>query len=223
MRFLSKSKLIAFRQCPKRLWLEIHRPELREDSAGTLASFQVGYHVGDIARRIYDPEEKGHVIDVKTEGFDAAFARSARLLADSADPIFEAGFKAEGGLAFADVMLPVIENGERAWRMVEVKSSTSVKDYHREDVAVQAFIAQAAGVTVQSVVLACIDSSWVYPGEKDYRGLLAETDLSAETFARSGEVSAWMAEAQRVAAQPAEPAVGVGTHCHVPFACGFCN
>lgn len=223
MRFLSKSKLIAFRQCPKRLWLEIHRPELREDSAGTLASFQVGYQVGDIARRIYDPEEKGHVIDVKTEGFDAAFTRSARLLADSADPIFEAGFKAGGGLAFADVMLPVIENGERAWRMVEVKSSTSVKDYHREDVAVQAFIAQAAGVTVKSVVLACIDSSWVYPGEKDYRGLFAETDLSAETFARSDEVSGWMAEAQRVAAQPAEPAVGVGTHCHVPFACGFCN
>ena len=107
--------------------------------------------------------------------------------------------------------------------MVEVKSSTSVKDYHREDVAVQTFIAQAAGVTVKSVALACIESSWVYPGEKDYRGLLAETDLSAETFARSDEVSGWMAEAQRVAAQPAEPAVGVRTHCHVPFACGFCN
>jgi hypothetical protein len=42
MRLLSKSKLTAFRQCPKRLWLEVHHPELRVDSAGTLASFQVG-------------------------------------------------------------------------------------------------------------------------------------------------------------------------------------
>lgn len=40
MRNLSKSKLIAYRQCPKRLWLEVHRPELREDSAATQASFQ---------------------------------------------------------------------------------------------------------------------------------------------------------------------------------------
>lgn len=33
MKQLSKSKLIAFRQCPKRLWLEVHAPELRNDTA----------------------------------------------------------------------------------------------------------------------------------------------------------------------------------------------
>ena len=27
---LSKSRLQAFRQCPKRLWLAVHRPDLRE-------------------------------------------------------------------------------------------------------------------------------------------------------------------------------------------------
>lgn len=40
---LSKSKIIAFRQCPKRLWLEVHKPELREDSADAQARFQAGY------------------------------------------------------------------------------------------------------------------------------------------------------------------------------------
>lgn len=223
MRLLSKSKLIAFRQCPKRLWLEVHHPELREDSAGTLASFQVGHQVGDVARRIYDPEGKGAVIDAKTEGYDAAFARSAGLLASGRQPIFEAGIKAGGALAFADVMLPESENGLPAWRMVEVKSSTGLKDYHREDIAVQAFIAQAAGVKLKSVALACIDSSWVYPGDDDYHGLLAETDLTAESFARASEVKAWIAEAQAVAALPSEPEIAVGAHCHEPFECGFCN
>jgi hypothetical protein len=223
MRLLSKSKLIAFRQCPKRLWLEVHHPELRVDSAGTLASFQVGYQVGDIARRIYDPDGAGAVIDVKAEGYDGAFARSARLLAESRQPVFEAGIKAGGGLAFADVMLPDAENGHRAWRMVEVKSSTGVKDYHRDDVAVQAFIAQAAGIRLKSVAVACIDGSWVYPGGEDYRGLLTETDLTAETLARTNEVKGWIADAQGVAGQTAEPAIGVGPHCRVPFACGFCG
>ena len=128
MRLLSKSKLIAFRQCPKRLWLEVHHPELREDSAGTLASFQVGHQVGDVARRIYDADGTGSVIDVKTEGYERAFARSKELLAESKSPIFEAGFKAGGALAFADVMLPEVKKGQTAWRMVEVKSSTHVKD-----------------------------------------------------------------------------------------------
>ena len=223
MRTLSKSKLMAFRQCPKRLWLEVHRPELREDSAGTQARFQTGYAVNDIARRIYDPEGRGAAIDVEAEGFAGALARSAELLAHSRQPIFEAGFMADGALAFADVMQPVVENGRRVWRMIEVKSSARLKDYHREDIAVQTFLAQAAGVPLQSVAVAHIDSSWVYPGGEDYRGLLKENDLTAETLARTGEVPAWIAEAQRVVARPAEPVIAVGSQCYDPFACGFCD
>lgn len=223
MRHFSKSKLMAFRQCPKRLWLEVHRPDLREDSAATQARFQTGYQVGDIAKRLYDAEGTGAVIDVNTEGFDAAFARTAELLTDSQRPVFEAGFKADGALAFADVMLPEFEDGQLVWRMVEVKSSTSIKDYHWDDIAVQAFVAQSAGVKLKSVALAHIDSSWVYPGEQDYRGLLTENDLTAETFARTEEVRAWIAEAQKIAAQPSEPEKAVGAHCYEPFECGFCN
>ena len=52
MRNLSKSKLLYYRQCPKRLWLEIHHHELRIDSPITEASFATGKEVGDIARRI---------------------------------------------------------------------------------------------------------------------------------------------------------------------------
>ena len=223
MRHFSKSKLMAFRQCPKRLWLEVHRPDLREESADTQARFQTGYQVGDIAKRLYDPEGTGAVIDVNTEGFDAAFARTAELLTDSQRPVFEAGFKADGALAFADVMLPEFENGQLVWRMVEVKSSTSVKDYHWDDIAVQVLVAQSAGVKLKSVALAHIDSSWVYPGEQDYRGLLTENDLTAETFARTEEVKGWIAEAQKIADQPSEPEIAVGAHCYQPFECGFCN
>lgn len=79
MRVLSKSKLLAFRQCPKRLWLEVHRPELREDSSATEASFTVGHQVGDIARQVYDPKGKGALIDFKVGGFEAAFARTQHV------------------------------------------------------------------------------------------------------------------------------------------------
>jgi hypothetical protein len=67
-------------------------------------------------------------------------------------------------MAFADVLLPARRAGARVWRMVEVKSATSVKDCYRDDVAIQAFVAREAGVPLLSVALAHIDSSWVYPG-----------------------------------------------------------
>lgn len=220
MRAFSKSKLLALRQCPKRLWLEVHRPDLREDSAATQASFQIGNTVGDIARQLYDPVGNGALIDVQSEGFKRAFERSAELL-QSTQPIFEAGFSAGGALAFADVMLPEQKDGKQVWRMVEVKSSTSVKDYHRDDVAVQAFVAQSAGVPLESIALAHIDSSWVYPGNEDYKGLLTENDLTAEAFARTGEVEDWIAQAQSIAAESSEPAIETGNHCNLPFECGF--
>lgn len=214
---------MAFRQCPKRLWLEVHRPDLREESAESQARFQTGIQLGDIARRLYDPEGKGVAIDVDTEDFEAAFARTAELLIDFRQPVFEGGFKAHGALAFADVMLPEFENGQVVWRMIEVKSAATVKDYHRDDIAINAFVAQFAGVKLKSAVLAHIDSSWVYPGEQDYRGLLIENDLTTETFARSEEVKGWIAEAQRIADQASEPEIAMGAHCYDPFECGFCN
>ncbi|MDQ5879324.1 MAG: hypothetical protein QG638_2059, partial [Pseudomonadota bacterium] len=209
MRTFSKSKLMALRQCPKRLWLEVHRPDLREDSAATQASFQVGHQVGDIAQRIYDPEGRGALIDIESEGFNRAFERSAELL-QSSQPIFEAGFTAGGALAFADVMLPTETEGKPTWRMIEVKSSTSVKDYHRDDVAVQAFVAHTAGVSLEAIALAHIDSSWVYPGNDDYRGLLKENDLTSEAFSRAEEVKTWIAQAQGIAAEPSEPEIDTG-------------
>ena len=223
MRTFSKSKLLALRQCPKRLWLEVHRPELRVDSADTTASFQVGHQVGDIARRIYDPEGIGELVDVGRDGFAAALQRSTELLAGSV-PVFEAGFSAGGALAFADVMLPGPRSDEKqppAWNMVEVKSSTSVKDYHRDDVAIQAFVARSAGVVLASVGLAHIDSSWTYPGGGDYRGLLKRNDLTAEAGARAQEVQAWIVQAHTVCASPVEPDDTIGVHCDDPYACGF--
>lgn len=220
MRIFSKSKLMAYRQCPKRLWLEIHRPELRADSSATQASFKAGHKVGEIAQKLYDPKSKGQLINAQEEGFAIAFARSANLLTSS-QPIFEAGFKAGGALAFADVMLPKRKAGQRTWRVVEVKSSTSVKDYHRDDTAIQAFVAIAADVPLSSIVLAYIDSGWIYPGGGNYQGLLIEEDLTKEAFARQSEVKAWIAEAQLIAAKRKEPKLGTGGHCVNPYECGF--
>jgi len=216
---LSKSKLMAFRQCPKRLWLEIHRPELRIDSSATQASFAVGHQVGDIAQRLYDPKGKGALIDPQA-GFEAAFARTQDLL-KSNQPIFEAGFRAGGALAFADVMLPVTQGGKRAWRMIEVKSSTSVKDYHRDDAAVQAFLARTCGVPLSAIALAHINSAWIYPGNDDYDGLLQEIDLTEEAFSRGEEMRNWIAEAQQIVAERMEPTVKTGKQCGDPYECGF--
>ena len=219
-RTLSKSKLLAFRQCKRRLWLEIHRPDLREDSSATQASFGVGHEVGDIASRLYDPEGRGVLIDPQAEGFERALAHTSELLTSN-QPIFEAGFSANGARVLADVLLPVRSRGRQRWRMVEVKSSASVKDYHADDAAVQAFVARSAGVPLAAIAVAHIDSYWVYPGGDDYAGLLKEHDVTTQAFRRGKEVQSWITGAQEVVRRRTEPRITTGGHCRQPYACGF--
>jgi hypothetical protein len=219
-REISKSKLIAFRQCTKRLWLEVHQPGLREDSKSTQAIFKTGHQVGEIAQRLYDPQGRGAVIDLQAEGVAPAIERTRTLLGGDL-PIFEAGFAAAGGMAFADVLLPVEVDGKPGWRMVEVKSSTSVKDYYLDDIAVQTYVARACGVRLGRVSLAHIDTGWTYAGDGDYRGLLVEKDLTETAFARQDEVREWIAQAHAVVAMGTEPDVSTSLQCSDPFPCGF--
>lgn len=220
MRTLSKSKILAYRQCPKRLWLEVHNPGLREDSAPTQTSFAAGHEVGDIARQLYDPHAQGVLIDPNEGGFEAALDKTQVLL-QSAQPIFEATFRAGGALTLADVMLPVKNEGKLTWRMIEVKSSTSVKDHHLEDVAVQLFVARSAGVPLTKIALAHINADWVYPGDGDYNGLLLENNVTDVVFTREDEVRGWIAQAQQIVGEKREPKVNTGKHCSSPYECGF--
>jgi hypothetical protein len=105
MRAISKTKLLALRQCPRKLWLETHHPEMRFDTSEAEDSFDLGNRVGAIARKLFDQKGKGVLIDVERDGYQAWLTRSTAMLRTK-QPIFEAGLVGGGGLAFTDVMLP---------------------------------------------------------------------------------------------------------------------
>ena len=80
---LSKSRITLFEQCPKRLWLSVHRPELAEESAGVRAGFADGHRVGDLACSLY-PE--GAMISAEL-GLGKAVDDTAALLATGASSL----------------------------------------------------------------------------------------------------------------------------------------
>jgi hypothetical protein len=49
---LSKSRLLDYLQCPKRLWLQAYRPEAREQSTAMQLAFANGHEVGEAARAL---------------------------------------------------------------------------------------------------------------------------------------------------------------------------
>jgi hypothetical protein len=217
-RLLSKSRLIDYRQCRKRLWLEIHRKDLREDDPSAKLRMAAGNEVGELARRLYDAQGNGVLLDAQRDGFQRVFEQSMELLPQRR-PLFEAGYTADGLFALVDLLLP--DGDGRTWRLVEVKSAASVKDYHRDDLAIQVYILERSGVPLSGASVACIDTAWTYPGGGDYSGLLKEQDLLDEARRRAPEVHQWAQDAQLVAALAEAPAIAMGKHCQAPFPCPY--
>ena len=170
---LSKSKLIAFRQCPKRLWLEVHRPELKVEDQSAQQRFEAGYRIGELAQTQY-----ADGILIAPDNDLTRALRETRVLINTSPRkvLFEATFQADGLLVRADLLVPVLSG----WHMVEVKSSTSVKEYHVEDAAIQSWVARRAGLSLVHTSLQVVDSKWISPGGHDYSGLLKLEPVDAD-------------------------------------------
>lgn len=209
---LSKSKILLHRQCPKRLWLQVHKPELAEVDPAAEARFRDGNKVGDVARQLYPG---GDFID--TLNRKEALSRTAMALETGNKPIFEAAFLHNDVLVRADLLVPE----ESGYRLVEVKSSTSVKNYHLEDITIQSWVMQHAGLKPNRCTVAHIDNSFVYLGDGLYQGLLKEEPVDLEIQDRIGEVSSWISSAQKTLEQCVEPDITPGDQCSDPFACDF--
>lgn len=209
---LSKSKIIQHRQCPKRLWLHVNRPDLAEEDAGVTSRMKAGHEVGEVARSLYPTGALIETLDVKK-----ALSDTAQILAGQRRPVFEAAFAHEGLLVRADLLLPV----RGGYRLVEVKSSTSVKEYHLADAAIQSWVAAKAGLSVKRIEIAHIDSTFVYPGKGNYDGLFAYADISEDARALcKKDVQKWVKEA-RTTLHGDEPTIEPGDQCHDPFDCPF--
>lgn len=211
--FLSKSRLISAWQCPKKLHLEKHHKELGVITSQMESAFAGGHQVGDIAQKLYGTDNSVEIaFDFKT-----MVAETRRLFENGADfPIFEASFRHENVLVRADVMIP---EGD-GWHVIEVKASTSVKDAHILDCAIQDWVLRNSGIKVLSISLAHINNQFVYQGDGDYNGLLLENDLTEVARSMEYDVLELVAKAREAVSGPM-PIIDVGAHCNKPYECQF--
>ncbi|MEO6223261.1 MAG: DUF2779 domain-containing protein [Vicinamibacterales bacterium] len=214
---LSKSRLNSFRQCAKRLWLEVHKPELKQESDDMRRMFGVGHQVGAIAREAYpDGILIGSDDNLERAIVETEVALYARR------PVFEATMRHDDVLVRADLMLP---EGD-GWHMAEVKSTASAKPYHVGDVATQVWVARACGVQVDRATIRHIDRAFRLDvrraslQRRQYEGLLMDTDVTTEVEDLLPQFPTTVNEA-RATLEGAEPGIGTGDHCTKPYACPF--
>ena len=122
---LTKSKFLAGTQCPKRLYLQVHQPELAaQPDASSEAIIRQGREVGMLARQLFPGG-----VGVCERSLDQAIRATRELVANpSAPAVFEATFENAGVLVRVDVLQRRTHG--RGWKLIEVKSSTDFREDH---------------------------------------------------------------------------------------------
>jgi len=217
---LSKSRFTAGLQCHKRLYLQIHQPELAaEPDESTQARFEQGTEVGQLARGLF-PE--GVLVEAERSELNKAIALTSGLVTDGeAQAVFEATFDHQKVLVRVDVLQRLSE-GKR-WKLIEVKSSTRIKDYHLPDVAVQRFVLEGQGLTVIPCLMH-LNREYVYNGRThDLSKLFTIEDITAETDNLIKDVPAEVRAQFKMLSKDTAPDIESGPQCSSPFRCEFFN
>lgn len=213
---VTKSRFLHGVQCRKRLWYEVNRPEdVPLPDAATLAMFDQGHALGEVARRLYPDGVEA------APGIRAwpAVTSAAREALAARRPLFEPGFVYGGGACRVDILVPV---GDGAWDLLEVKSTASVKqEEHDLDLAFQAWVLRGAGIPLRNLYLVHVNSEYVLEGELDPKGLLSRVRRNEQVEALLPEIGIRLRELLEVGELAESPDIPIGPHCSSPHGCSL--
>ena len=178
---LSKSRFTLGLRCHRLLWWSAHEPEAPE-----LATLDQARLVGQLAR---DYVPGGELIDFPYFAVEQKVAATGEALRCKAPAIYEASFLADGVFVGVDIL----ERRRGAYAIIEVKSSTKVKEEYIPDVAIQAHVLRQAGLKVAAAEVMHLNRECVYP---DLHDLFVREDVTEQVEALPVDIGAEV-EAQR--------------------------
>jgi len=208
---LSKSRYLNGLQCPRLLWIASNEPDrIPEPDAATQHIFDQGHLVGELAKKLFPGG-----IDVLAKDFMTNIAMTKDLLRQRR-PLFEAGVLSGKIYSKADILNSVNED---EWDIIEVKSSTSVKEVNLHDVSFQKMCWEDSGLKIRKCFLAYINNQYVKNGEINPADLFALQDISDEVIAAGEGIRDRITQMLEVIGAPVCPEVTIGQHCSNPYDC----
>lgn len=211
--YISKSKFLQGLQCPKLLWSAYNAKHLFPDvDAASQAVFDQGREVGALAKRMFP---NGIEIETDPADFEQAIQLTQKALA-SRRPVFEAALSANAGFARADILNPV---GKAEWDIIEVKSTTQLKDVHIPDLAFQVWVCTEADIRIRRCVLCHINNQFVRHGEIDPKEFFTLRDVTAEVAEWSRDIEEQVGQMGKTIRSAKCPQIQIGKQCDAPYTC----
>lgn len=213
---LSKSTFMRGCQCDKSLWLYKHRPGLRDEADEAQQSIvTTGTDIGQLARQLFP----GGVDATPATPYEyrQSVTDTANYINEGRTVIYEAAFQVEEVLAALDIL--AFENGN--WYGYEVKSTTSVKDQHVKDAALQYWVITSSGIHLKDIHIVHLDNTYEHKHALNVHQLFARQSVLEEVIALQPFIASKMPALKSLAQENEMPKLDIGSHCSDPYPCDF--
>lgn len=211
-RSISKSKYLHGLQCPKYLWYEYHRrSDIPKPSPAVQFAFSEGHRVGELARSLF-PDG----VLVERDWDPQKHSKKSLAACKLRQPLFEAGFVHGLAYALADILVPVADD---QWDLIEVKSSTSVKEEHLLDAAFQKYTYEGAGLKIHKVYIMYLNNEYIRQGEVEADKLLIREDITRQAGVLESKIAEGLEVMAEIIAKDNMPEITIGQHCRSPHDC----
>lgn len=209
---LSKSRFCSAVQCKKRLWLEINKPEVKED-IGNDSTLDNGTLVGEKAREYF---KKCKLVPFSNSLSDMVDLTS-ELLKEENTVLAEASFVYNGNFCSVDILKKTGQELE----IYEIKSSTDVKDIYLYDLAYQVYILLNIGFKIKKACIMHINSNYVRKGDLDLHELFTIVDKTSEVFEMQKTIEKEILSIKCDVDTKEELNIDIGHHCVTHYKCPF--
>ena len=174
-KYISKSSYMAGLDCHRMLWQKLwDRKSAAPLDGMTELIFEFGNRFGVLAHQLFPGSV---LIDINIFKLNRAVEDTKKAIEGGADVILEATFCHEQCRVLSDV---VERQEDGTWHLIEVKSSTHVKDEHYPDLAYQKWVMEQSGYPVSKCSVIHADKEGVWP---DVASVFKEVDVTEEVNA----------------------------------------
>ena len=216
---LSKSKFILGQQCKKALWFDAqgHEPTNPADESA-IERLRAGNEVGEFAKKIFP-----NGVDIEyfpnKSGFQKMCDLTTKAIESGATSIYEASFMEDGIFIRVDIMNLTSEG----WNIYEVKSSSRVRSYHKEDASLQWHVLKKVkGLALNDVFVISLNNEYLKKGEVDVNSLFEyQTPLTDFVESNQDKIRSEIQDIKLASSSDVIPVVNIGSHCKKPHTCQY--
>ena len=200
-------------QCPRMLWLDRHKPQLRIIPPEIQAKLDAGNEVGDKAMAMFGPYEEMTIFRPGTDIPDKRkMAQKTQLHLLLGTPVIcEAAFINYNNYCAADILKKTED--DTGYDFYEVKNSPELRDQYVRDAAFQYYIMSRCKAKIRRIFI-------VLHGPDEENPFLP-VEITGEAKALVPWINDHIWDLNRIKRQKKEPDIQPGDQCTCPYECWY--